>query len=81
MAHIPSSTITSTGDDKKAYSSEPEIDVTAGDVYPTADMEKDVASSDGDDALRLAGTHAHQFDEKYYLAVRRKIVSHHGQLF
>jgi hypothetical protein len=29
----------------------------------------------GDDALNLVGTHAHQFDEKYYRRLRRKIVS------
>ena len=28
----------------------------------------------GDDALRLVGTHAHQFDEKYYRRLRWKIV-------
>jgi len=33
-----------------------------------------VDSSDGDDALKLAGTHAHQFDEQYYRRLRRKIV-------
>lgn len=35
----------------------------------------DVSSADGDDALKLAGTHAEHFDDKYYLRVRRKIVS------
>jgi hypothetical protein len=77
MAQISSSAITPTGDDKKEKGSEPEVDINVGDVFPAVDVEKDVASADGDDALRLAGTHAHQFDEKYYLAVRRKIVSHH----
>lgn len=38
-------------------------------------IEEDVSSSDGDDALKLAGTHAHHFDEKYMLRLRRKIVS------
>lgn len=41
-------------------------------------IEEDVSSSDGDDALKLAGTHAHHFDEKYYTRLRRKIVSHHS---
>lgn len=39
-------------------------------------IEEDVGSVDGDDALKLAGTHAHQFDEKYYRRLRWKIVSH-----
>lgn len=43
------------------------------------EIDEDVASSDGDDALRLAGTHAHQFDEKYYLRLRRKIVCQVGR--
>lgn len=73
MTQVPSSTITPTNDDKNAKGYEPEVDISAGDTLPA--VEKDVASEDGDDALRLAGTHAHQFDEKYYLALRRKIVS------
>ena len=36
---------------------------------------KDVSSSDGDDGLKLAGTHAQDFDDKYMSSVRRKIVS------
>lgn len=47
-----------------------EPSVSAGQI-----VEEDVGSSDGDDALKLAGTHAHHFDEKYYLRLRRKIVS------
>lgn len=42
----------------------------------TAIVDEDVSSSDGDDALKLAGTHAHHFDEKYYARLRRKIVGH-----
>lgn len=37
--------------------------------------EEEVGSSDDDDALKLAGSHAHNFDEDYYLRLRRKIVS------
>lgn len=39
-------------------------------------VEDDVSSSGGDDALKLVGTCAHQFDDKYYRRLRRKIVSH-----
>lgn len=38
--------------------------------------EGDAVSSDADDALMLAGTHAHHFDEKYNQRLLRKIVSH-----
>ena len=48
-------------------------EVSTGIDTPTT---KDDASSvsDGDDALKLAGTHAHTFDKKYYARLRRKIV-------
>ncbi|RDW76166.1 MFS general substrate transporter-18 [Coleophoma crateriformis] len=39
-------------------------------------VDEDVGASDGDDALGLAGTHAHNFDEKYFLRLRRKIDLH-----
>ncbi|KAF2108429.1 MFS general substrate transporter [Lophiotrema nucula] len=46
-------------------------------ISNNASIEKEsVASSDGDDALKLAGTQAHHFDEKYYLRLRRKIDLH-----
>ena len=63
-------------DDEKA--SMPYVDVGKTDVGTgmTAIIEEDVNSSDGDDALKLAGTHAHHFDEKYYARLRWKIVSH-----
>lgn len=32
------------------------------------------SSTDGDDALKLAGTEAHHFDEEYYKRLRWKIV-------
>lgn len=35
---------------------------------------EDVSSLEGDDALKLVGTHAHRFDEKYYRRLRLKIV-------
>ncbi len=40
----------------------------------TGIIDHEVAASDGDDALRLVGTHAHQFDEQYYKKLARKIV-------
>lgn len=62
-------------DNKEDKSQSPQevIDTSQDD---TAAVEKDNGSSqDGDDALKLAGTHAHQFDEKYFQRLRRKIVS------
>lgn len=41
----------------------------------TAAVDKDDDSQDGDDALKLAGSRAQQFDEKYYMRLRRKIAS------
>lgn len=52
-------------DDEKTTAPTVEVDVDPSDG--------EVSSSDGDDALKLAGTHAHHFDEKYYLRLRRKI--------
>ena len=51
-----------------------EADTTVG-RNETSVSEGEIVSSDGDDALKLVGAHAHQFDEKYYLRLRRKIVS------
>jgi MFS transporter, ACS family, allantoate permease len=70
MAQVPASDAVPMDDEKKsaAFGAEAEASVT---VLPA----ENVASSDGDDALKLVGTHAHQFDEKYYLRLRRKIVS------
>lgn len=45
------------------------------EIGTTTTIEEEVASSDGDDALKLAGTHAHHFDEEYYKRLRWKIVS------
>lgn len=49
---------------------------TTTDIVDLPTGEEDSVSSDGDDALKLAGTHAHRFDEQYYARIRRKIVSH-----
>jgi hypothetical protein len=37
-------------------------------------VETEVVSLDGDDALKLAGTHVYHFDDKYYARLRWKIV-------
>lgn len=51
-----------------------EAKVGSADGYnATPDGEKDTSSAD--DALKLAGTHANQFDDKYNARLLRKIVS------
>lgn len=68
MAQATPSPINLVNDEEKKprhYEEVVEDDVDSSDVV-----------SDGDDALKLAGSHAHHFDEKYYLRLRRKIVSH-----
>ncbi|KAK5120441.1 hypothetical protein LTR85_006380 [Meristemomyces frigidus] len=49
--------------------------VEAG-VVSLPDSKEDVSPADGDDGLKLAGTHGHHFDEKYYARLRRKIDLH-----
>lgn len=49
------------------------------DTAPT-DEEKTTLVN-GDDALKLAGAQASQFDEKYYARLRWKIVSQLGRKF
>lgn len=61
-------------DDKKGHGSPQEAIVETGIVESIAIEKDDISSQDGDDALKLAGAHAHQFDEKYYLRLRRRIV-------
>lgn len=76
MTQVTPSPKTSIGDEKDVKFAGAEAgavtDVTTGTV------EEEVEAFDGDDALKLVGTHAHQFDEKYYARLRRKIVSHLG---
>lgn len=62
-------------DDKKDQQVPQEAIVETGIVESIAIEKDELSSQDGDDALKLAGAHAHQFDEKYYLRLRRKIVS------
>lgn len=61
-------------DDKKGHQIPQEAIVEAGIVESIAIEKDELSSQDGDDALKLAGAHAHQFDEKYYSRLRRKIV-------
>lgn len=74
MTQVPPSPMILIDDEKnpRIYGDEAKINAnkTATEV-----IEEDISSSDGDDALKLAGTHAHHFDEKYMLRLRRKIVS------
>lgn len=70
MTQVPPSPMIAFDDEKNPYGAE------AGVTAMTA--EEDGSSSDGDDALKLAGTHAHHFDEQYNARLRRKIVSHLG---
>lgn len=65
------------GDNEKRHDSSQKAIIETG-VVDTVDVDKDDVSqdlADGDDALKLAGSHAKQFDEKYYLRLRRKIAS------
>ena len=75
MTQVPPSPIIPIYDEKnpRLYGSkaEAEAGITSMPV-----VEEDFSSSDGDDALKLAGIHARHFDEKYYLRLRRKIVSY-----
>jgi hypothetical protein len=53
----------------------PEVQETpTGTASPATEKEASIVS-DGDDALKVAGTGAHHFDEKYYARLKRKIVS------
>ncbi len=71
MTQVPPSPIIAIDDEKISNPHEAETGGPAMSI-----IEKDDTSMDGDDALKLAGTHAHHFDEKYYVQLRRKIVSH-----
>ena len=61
--------------DRKLYETEGKVEPSAV-IETEAGSVEDLESSDGDDALKLAGEHAHHFDEQYYARLRRKIVSH-----
>jgi hypothetical protein len=81
MTQVPPSPIIIINDEKNSnvYEAKNESkNEAAADIssMPAEEVEEDVKSSDGDDALKLVGTHAHHFDEKHYARLRRKIVSH-----
>ena len=52
----------------------PEVqEMSTGTASPVTEKEASIVSDD-DDALKVAGTAAHHFDEKYYARLKRKIV-------
>jgi hypothetical protein len=51
-----------------------ETDIGPGEILSNDNGSKEASTVDGDDALKLAGAHAHQFDEAYYKRLRWKIV-------
>ncbi|CAN8104709.1 unnamed protein product [Discula destructiva] len=73
MAQISPSTLPQTDNEKSQGTQEAIVDASLAE---TTAVGKEDSSQDGDDALRLAGTHAHQFDEKYFQRLRRKIDLH-----
>lgn len=50
------------------------FDVEAKDGIHEVVVETELDSSDNDDALKLAGTSMHHFDDAYYARLKRKIV-------
>lgn len=75
MTQVPPSPMILVEDEKnpKNCEAKEEAGVSISDV--SGGHNENAGSSDGDDALKLAGTQARHFDEKYYLRLRRKIVS------
>ena len=61
--------------EKTLVPNEAEVKPTASTNTTPVDKDE-VVSADTDDALKLAGTQVHQFDDKYYARLRRKIVSY-----
>jgi ACS family allantoate permease-like MFS transporter len=74
MTQVPPSPILPIDEEKRPRIHDGKADIETG-VASVVDDEKVLSSSDGDDALKLAGTHARHFDEKYNARLRRKIVS------
>jgi hypothetical protein len=60
--------------EKNTMPNEAEVGPRIGTSVTLGDKDE-VISTDGDDALKLAGAHAYQFDEKYFARLRWKIVS------
>jgi ACS family allantoate permease-like MFS transporter len=72
MRHMASPALDPVEDEKKTTLYRAQTDVADGTVSV---IDEEVSGSDGDDALKLAGSHAHHFDEAYYKRLRWKIVS------
>ena len=78
MTQVPPSPMIAIDDEKnpRIYGDETEVAAETNAKVEAEITTKSVGSSDGDDALKLVGNHVHHFDEKYFLRLRRKIVSH-----
>jgi hypothetical protein len=66
--------MSTTDTEKNMMPNEAEVAPTISTNATLAGKEE-ISSADGDDALKLAGSHAYQFDDKYYTRLRWKIVS------
>jgi len=73
MTQVPPSPMIAFDDDEKTHY-RGDGDAEGGKTAIPVVEEDSSSSGDGDDALKLAGTHAHHFDEKYYARLRWKIV-------
>jgi hypothetical protein len=73
MTQVPPSPLIPFDDEKnpRGYGADAETNIS-----PIASGEESEGSTDGDDALKLVGTHAHHFDAAYNRRLLRKIVSH-----
>ncbi|KZT53853.1 MFS general substrate transporter [Calocera cornea HHB12733] len=74
MNGVPPTPILLLDEEKATY--DPETGVSETPVLEKDEGVTESDITDGDDALRLAGTHAHVFDEKYMKRLRRKIDWH-----
>ncbi|TKA25092.1 hypothetical protein B0A50_06157 [Salinomyces thailandicus] len=77
MPHVQHSSEIAIDEKIPAYSeTETGSDPSAIPVVKEDGSSEEIVSSDGDEALKLAGTHAHQFDEQYMKRLRRQIDLH-----
>lgn len=51
-----------------------DLNIVDDDRRDSATKDDTLATDDNDDALKLVGEQAHQFDEKYFKRLKRKIV-------
>lgn len=61
--------------EKAGMPNETEVKPTFDANAIPVDNKEEVSSTEGDDALKLAGTHHHDFDEKYFTRLPWRIVS------